>query len=137
MVHEGESLEFGLEVGHHLTRIHAHLDQLECHPALYRLLLFGQPHLAHAAFANQLQKLIGADHDRNERNAARCLVGGDAASVRFSDGLDVMRTNIPVCASVAARQSNGNEVGYGQKNGECVSWLCVRKVLSGLGHRPY
>ena len=76
MVHEGESLAFGLKSGHHLTGIHAHLDQLERHPAVNRLLLFGQPHLAHAAFADQLQKLIGAYDDRNRGNAAARMGGG-------------------------------------------------------------
>ena len=70
VVHEGESLAFGFKSGHHLTGIHADLDQLERHLAVYRLLLFGQPHLSHAAFADQMQQLIRADDDRNRENAA-------------------------------------------------------------------
>ena len=60
--------------------IHAHLDQFERHAAVNRLLLFGQPHLAHAAFADQLQKLIGTDDDRNRGNAAARMGGGRNSS---------------------------------------------------------
>jgi hypothetical protein len=73
VVHERERLAFGFESGHYFARIHADLDQLESHPAVHRLLLFGQPHLPHTAFPNQLQQLIVADDDAC-RGIATCRV---------------------------------------------------------------
>jgi hypothetical protein len=51
MVHLGQSLAFGFEPGHDLSRVHAELDDLEGHLAADRLLLRRHVHDAHAPFA--------------------------------------------------------------------------------------
>ncbi len=62
VVHESQRLAFGFEAGNHLTGIHAGFDQLERDTPVHRLLLFGQPDFAHAAFADFLQETIAADY---------------------------------------------------------------------------
>ena len=54
-------LPLGLEAGDHLPRVHARLDDLERDRPLDRLGLLGHEHDAHAAFADLLQQLVGAD----------------------------------------------------------------------------
>ena len=61
MIHQRQCLPLGLETRHHFARVHARLDQLDGHPAAHRLLLLGEPDLAHAAFADQLQQIIRVD----------------------------------------------------------------------------
>ena len=61
MVHHRHGLPLGLEAGDHLPRVHARLDDLERDRALDRLGLLGHEHHAHAAFADLLQQLVGAD----------------------------------------------------------------------------
>ena len=61
MVHHRQGLLLGLKAGEHLPRVHARLDDLERHAPLDRMLLLGQEHGPHAAFAEFLQQAIGAD----------------------------------------------------------------------------
>jgi hypothetical protein len=64
VVHHRQGLPFGLEAGDDLPGVHAGLDDLEGHLALHGLRLFGHEDGAHAAFADLLQQLIGADLKR-------------------------------------------------------------------------
>ena len=64
MVHHRQGLPLGLEAGDHLPRVHARLDDLERDRPLDRLGLLGHEDDAHAAFADLLQQLVGADHRR-------------------------------------------------------------------------
>ena len=61
MVHQRQGLPLGLEAGDHLPGVHARLDDLQRHLAADRLLLLGHEDDAHAAFADLLQQLVGAD----------------------------------------------------------------------------
>ena len=61
MIHHRQGLPLGLEPGDHLPRVHARLDDLERDPALDRLRLLGHVDHAHAAFADLLEQLVGAD----------------------------------------------------------------------------
>ena len=61
MIHHRQRLPLGLKSGDHLPGVHAELDDLERHPAPDRLRLLGHVHDAHAAFADLLQQLVGAD----------------------------------------------------------------------------
>ena len=61
MVHHRHGLPLGLEAGDHLPRVHPRLDDLERDRPLNRLGLLGHEHDAHAAFADLLQQLVGAD----------------------------------------------------------------------------
>jgi hypothetical protein len=62
MVHQRESLPLGLEPRDHLPGVHARLDDFERDRPLDRLGLLGHEDHAHAAFADLLQELVGADH---------------------------------------------------------------------------
>src|ERR1039458_5704731 len=62
VVHERQRLPLGFEARHHFARIHARLDQLDSDAPANRLLLLGQPHLTHAALADQLEQTIGTDY---------------------------------------------------------------------------
>ena len=61
MVHHRQRLPLGLEPCDHLPRVHSRLDDLQRHPPLDRLGLLGHVDDAHAAFAELLQQLVGAD----------------------------------------------------------------------------
>ena len=61
MVHHRQRLPLGLEAGDHLPRVHARLDDLQRHLAADGLRLLGHVDQAHAAFADLLQQLVGAD----------------------------------------------------------------------------
>ncbi len=61
MVHHRQRLPLGFEAGDHLPRVHARLDDLQRDAAFDRLLLLGHVDDAHAAFADLLQQLVGAD----------------------------------------------------------------------------
>ena len=61
MVHHRHGLPLGLEAGDHLPRVHARLDDLQRDGPLERLGLLGHEDDAHAAFADLLQQLVGAD----------------------------------------------------------------------------
>ena len=61
MIHQGQGLPFGLEPRHHFARVHAGLDDLQGHFAADGFSLRGHVHDAHAAFADLLQQLVGAD----------------------------------------------------------------------------
>ena len=73
MVHHRHGLPLGLEAGDHLPRVHPRLDDLQRDGPLDRLGLLGHEHDAHAAFADLLQQLVGAD-DRAGLFADRRLV---------------------------------------------------------------
>ena len=62
VVHHRQGLPLGLEAGDDLRAVHARLDDLEGDLAADRLLLLGHVDDAHAAFADLLQQLVGADH---------------------------------------------------------------------------
>ena len=61
MVHDRQRLPLGLETGDDLAGVHARLDDLQRHPTHHRLALLGHVDHAHAALANLLQQLVGAD----------------------------------------------------------------------------
>jgi len=61
MVHERQRLSLGLEARQHVARIHAGFDEFESDLAPHRLGLLGHPHAAHAALADLLEQLVGAD----------------------------------------------------------------------------
>jgi hypothetical protein len=61
VVHQSQGLALGLEAGDDLAGVHAGLDDLEGDLAVHGLALLGHPDLAHAAFADLLQQLVGAD----------------------------------------------------------------------------
>ena len=61
MVHHRQRLPLGLEAGDHLPGVHARLDDLQRDRPLDRLGLLGHEDDAHAAFADLLQELVGAD----------------------------------------------------------------------------
>jgi hypothetical protein len=61
MRHQRECLAFGLEARQYLLRVHSKLDDLQGNASLDRLLLFGEVHHSHAAFAEHLQKAIRSD----------------------------------------------------------------------------
>jgi len=56
-----QRLPLGLEAGHDLAGVHAEFDDLQRHPPHDRLPLLGHVDHAHAALANHLQELVGAD----------------------------------------------------------------------------
>jgi hypothetical protein len=61
MVHQGQGLALGLEASQHRLGFQAGFDDLEGDLAADRLGLLGQVDDAHAAFADLLQELVGAD----------------------------------------------------------------------------
>ena len=61
VVHHRQGLAFRLEAGDDLGRVHASFDNLQSDPAFDRLLLLGHEDRAHAAFADLLEQLVGAD----------------------------------------------------------------------------
>ena len=61
MVHHRQGLALGFEASDHLPGVHAGLDDLERDRALDGLGLLGHEDDAHAAFADLLQQLVGAD----------------------------------------------------------------------------
>ena len=61
VIHQGQRLPLGLEPGDDLPGIHPRLDDLQGNPAADRLALFGDINNPHAAFADLLPKLVGAD----------------------------------------------------------------------------
>ena len=61
MVHQRQGLPLGLEAGDDLPAVHARLDDLEGDLAADRLCLLGHVDDAHAAFADLLEQLVGAD----------------------------------------------------------------------------
>ena len=61
VVHQRQRLPLGLEAGDDLAGVHARLDDLERDLAADGLLLLGHVDDAHAAFADLLEQLVGAD----------------------------------------------------------------------------
>ena len=61
MVHQCQGLPLGLEAGHDFAGVHAGLDDLQGDRAADGLFLVGHVNDAHAALAEQLAKLVGAD----------------------------------------------------------------------------
>ena len=81
VVHQRQGLPLGLEAGDHLVGVHARLDDLEGDLAADGLLLLGHEDDAHAAFADLLQQLVGADEragDQSERAVRRPIVRAGA-----------------------------------------------------------
>ena len=83
MVHHRQRLPLGLEAGDHLPRVHAGLDDLERDRPLDRLGLLGHEHDAHAAFADLLQQLVGADDRAGPLGDGRLVVDGGIAVRRL------------------------------------------------------
>src|SRR5438309_9970981 len=77
MVHQRQRLAFGLEAGDDLARIHAGLDDLQSHLAADGVLLFGDKDQSHAAFADLLHQLVGADDRAGTLGEGMRLSGGD------------------------------------------------------------
>ena len=68
--HQPERLALGLEARDDPSRIHAGLDELECHLTPDRLDLFGEPDFAHTALAelaNQAIRTDGVARPREQR----------------------------------------------------------------------
>ncbi len=63
VVHHGQRLPLGLEARQYRPRIHAGLDELQGHFAADWLHLLGDPHGAHAAFADRFQQFVAAGDD--------------------------------------------------------------------------
>src|SRR5262249_17531062 len=61
MIHQGESLTFGLEASHNVTRVQARLDHLEGDVPADRMLLARQVDDAHTAFAEHADRGIHAE----------------------------------------------------------------------------
>ena len=61
VIHHGQGLAFGFEAGDDLFTVHARLDDLQSDLAMHRLCLFSHEYDAHAAYADLLQQLVGAD----------------------------------------------------------------------------
>ena len=74
MVHHGQGLALGLEPGDDLLRIHARLDDLQRHLAAHGLRLLGHVDDAHAAFADLLQQLVGADDRAGDVSMRRRMI---------------------------------------------------------------
>jgi hypothetical protein len=55
VVHQRQRLAFGLKAGHDFARVHAGFDQLDGDAPPHRVLLLGEPNLAHAALADHLK----------------------------------------------------------------------------------
>ena len=72
VVHHRQGLALGLEPGDDLLRVHAGLDDLQRDPAADGLGLLGHVDGAHAAFADLLQELVGADGRAELFGARRC-----------------------------------------------------------------
>ena len=75
--HQRQGLAFGLEARDDLSRVHPGLDDLHRHLTAHRMELLGEPHLAHAAFAQALQQSIRPDELRRCRGRCgqTCHVG--------------------------------------------------------------
>ncbi len=61
VIHERQGLTLRLKPSHDVTRVHAGLNDLQCHAPPYGLELLGHVHHPHAAFADLLQQFVGAD----------------------------------------------------------------------------
>jgi len=61
VIHQGQSLTFGLKAGDNGAGIHAWLDDLQRHFASHRFALLGHVNDTEAAFADLLQQLVAAD----------------------------------------------------------------------------
>ena len=82
VVHQGQGLPLGLEAGEDLAAVHAGLDDLQGDHALHRLGLLGHVDGAHAAFADLLQQLVGADRPCRAAPASRVRRGPPVAAGR-------------------------------------------------------
>jgi hypothetical protein len=85
VIHQREGLPLGLEPGDHLAGVHARLDDLQRDLAADGLGLLGHVHDAHAAFADHLQELVGAD------GRARALAHGGRGDVGCGGGCEGRR----------------------------------------------
>ena len=90
MIHHRQRLPLGLEAGDHLPRVHARLDDLERHRPLNRLGLLGHEDDAHAAFADLLQELVGADDGAGPLGNGLIDRGADFGSRGFQEAPDFL-----------------------------------------------
>jgi len=75
MIHEGERLTLGLKTRRDFACMHARSNELQRDAAAYWCFLLCKPHLSHAAAANELQQMIGANHARGrELSALPCAM---------------------------------------------------------------
>ena len=61
VVHHGKRLTLSFKAGNHLTAVHSWLNDLQGHATFNRMRLLGHVHDPHAAFADLLEQLVGAD----------------------------------------------------------------------------
>jgi hypothetical protein len=96
MVHQGQGLALGLEAGDHLLGVHPELDQLERDPAAHRLGLFGEVDDPHAALAERVEDLVGADLLGKVGGAAGVAVGRGSiqAQLQQTTGVQTSRRRI-------------------------------------------
>ena len=73
VVHHGQRLTFGFEPGHHLSAVHAQLDDFERHAPLDGCDLVSHPDFPESSLADLLQQLEVADPGR--WTVARCGAG--------------------------------------------------------------
>ena len=81
VVHHRQGLPLGLEPGDDLLGVHARLDDLQRHPAADRVRLLGHEDDAHAAFADLLQQLVGADDRAGAFGSEAHVLVGDETSI--------------------------------------------------------
>jgi hypothetical protein len=62
VIHQRQGLAFGLEAGDDLPGVHTGFDQLHRDQTLDRFALLGEVDRAHAALADELDDLVGANH---------------------------------------------------------------------------
>jgi hypothetical protein len=75
VIHHRQRLALGFKTSYYLACIHARLNDFECDRALDRRGLFGHEYYAHAAFADLLQKLEGADEGAGPFTDRRVVIG--------------------------------------------------------------
>ena len=111
MIHQGESLAFGLKPGDHGFAVHAWLDDFQGDLATHGFDLLGRPDDPHPAFAQLLTQLVGTDpgagllgqwasserfrqvRDRILQEAVRVLVGRQEP-LDFHTEVGVLRTRL-------------------------------------------
>jgi hypothetical protein len=81
VVHQGQGQPLGLEPRDDLTGVHPGLDELDRDQSLDRLGLLGHPHGAHAALADRLDQLVGADYSAGSFGGRWPVDGGGRAGV--------------------------------------------------------
>ena len=124
MVHHRQGLPLGLEAGDHLPRVHARLDDLERDGPLDRLGLLGHEDDAHAAFADLLQQLVGADD--------RAGTFGDASG-RWSIGRIRMRAPQENCPASIVRCQKSIRPALARSAISAAGFVKIRRALDRVG----